>query len=396
MRRKNRLLIETAIGLSITLGLVGAILFALVPPTTTGAHAHQLSTRAQKAALPLRPGETVIATGMKAPYTPKSRNTALDDYRCFIVDPGITQDTFLTGVKFAPGNLKNVHHIILFPLDSAMVAGARAKDATEKGPGWQCFGGPGVATTAQGTAASLIGSPWLAAWAPGGDEHVIPDGLGVPMAAGAQMVMQVHYNLRAGKAPDVSKLDLRTMPATANLKPLSTRLLVSSVEIPCQPGEVGPLCDRTAAVNDVAKRFGQESRLFAEGLQLICGTQAANGGPGTASTCDWPVMQSGVIYAAAPHMHQLGSAMKITLNPGTAREQTVLDVPLYDFDRQSAQWLANPVKIAPGDRFRITCSWRPELRKMLPIFKGTEPRYVVWGEGTTDEMCLGVLSVGRN
>jgi hypothetical protein len=54
------------------------------------------------------------------------------------------------------------------------------------------------------------------------------------------------------------------------------------------------------------------------------------------------------------------------------------------------------VKIAPGDRFRITCSWRPELRKMLPIFKGTEPRYVVWGEGTTDEMCLGVLSVGRN
>ena len=28
-------------------------------------------------------------------------------------------------------------------------------------------------------------------------------------------------------------------------------------------------------------------------------------------------------------------------------------------------------------------------------FKGQEERYVVWGEGTTDEMCLGILLVTR-
>ena len=33
------------------------------------------------------------------------------------------------------------------------------------------------------------------------------------------------------------------------------------------------------------------------------------------------------------------------------------------------------------------------LRDQLPAFHGQPDRYVVWGEGTTDEMCLGILAV---
>ena len=33
------------------------------------------------------------------------------------------------------------------------------------------------------------------------------------------------------------------------------------------------------------------------------------------------------------------------------------------------------------------------LRDQLPAFKGIPDKYVVWGEGTTDEMCLGILTV---
>ena len=42
----------------------------------------------------------------------------------------------------------------------------------------------------------------------------------------------------------------------------------------------------------------------------------------------------------------------------------------------------------PGDTVRVTCRHDASLRD-------GEPRYVVWGEGTTDEMCLGVLQVTR-
>ena len=44
---------------------------------------------------------------------------------------------------------------------------------------------------------------------------------------------------------------------------------------------------------------------------------------------------------------------------------------------------------------RVTCRHDQSLRDLLPAFKGSPEKYVVWGEGTTDEMCLGLLLVTR-
>jgi hypothetical protein len=41
----------------------------------------------------------------------------------------------------------------------------------------------------------------------------------------------------------------------------------------------------------------------------------------------------------------------------------------------------------------VTCHHDQALRDKLPAFEGQEERYVVWAEGTTDEMCLGMLQV---
>ena len=48
-----------------------------------------------------------------------------------------------------------------------------------------------------------------------------------------------------------------------------------------------------------------------------------------------------------------------------------------------------------GDTVRVTCRHDQSLRDLLPAFEGQQERYVVWGEGTTDEMCLGLLMVTR-
>jgi len=44
---------------------------------------------------------------------------------------------------------------------------------------------------------------------------------------------------------------------------------------------------------------------------------------------------------------------------------------------------------------RVTCTH--DVRKRVKGEDGIPktPRYVLWGEGTTDEMCLGVLQVTR-
>jgi hypothetical protein len=44
---------------------------------------------------------------------------------------------------------------------------------------------------------------------------------------------------------------------------------------------------------------------------------------------------------------------------------------------------------------RVTCEHDQSLRDVLPAFEAQEERWVVWGEGTTDEMCLGMLMVTR-
>ena len=45
-----------------------------------------------------------------------------------------------------------------------------------------------------------------------------------------------------------------------------------------------------------------------------------------------------------------------------------------------------------GDTVRVECTFDPTLRQKIPQLKVLEPRYVTWGEGSSDEMCLGVLS----
>jgi hypothetical protein len=42
-----------------------------------------------------------------------------------------------------------------------------------------------------------------------------------------------------------------------------------------------------------------------------------------------------------------------------------------------------------------SCTHDQGLRDKLPSFEGLPERYVVWGEGTTDEMCLGIVMVTR-
>ena len=91
-------------------------------------------------------------------------------------------------------------------------------------------------------------------------------------------------------------------------------------------------------------------------------------------------------------MHLLGRTLKLTLNPGTPSEKILLDVKNYNFDDQSATVLKKPVAVKAGDTIRVQCTFDPTLRQLLPELKGLPPRYVTWGEGSSDEMCLGVIA----
>ena len=49
----------------------------------------------------------------------------------------------------------------------------------------------------------------------------------------------------------------------------------------------------------------------------------------------------------------------------------------------------------PGDTLRVTWTHDAALRSMLPELKPLQPRYVMWGDGTSDEMCLAIMATAR-
>ena len=351
------------------------------------------STAAAPESAPLRKGEKFVDLAMPEPYTPKAPTTGTDDYRCFLLDPKLADPAFVTGVNVIPGQPDLVHHVIMFRVGPEAVAEAEATDADTKGQGWTCFGGAALGSD---YSRGLDRAPWLGAWAPGSGESILDPDIGVPLEAGSRIIMQVHYNLRAGDDPDTSKAQIRLAPGTADLDPLETMLLPGPVELPCRPGKSGRLCDRDAAVGDVSERFGGQSGFMVMGLQLMCGGDPNKPKAGAVQTCDHRVGESGTIRAAAGHMHLLGRSISITLNPGTQKERTVIDIPVWDFDDQRATPLDRPVKVKAGDVLRVTCRHDQALRDAVPDLAGTPERYVVWGDGTTDEMCLGIAMVTGN
>ena len=344
------------------------------------------SSSAPVADTPLRPGERRVTVAMPKAYTPSApTGQGTDDYRCFLLDPKVTADSFITGFNVRPGNPDVVHHVILFRVPPGLVGEAERKDAQTPGQGWTCFGTSGLSS--QG---SLDDAPWLGAWAPGGSERIYGKGLGETLPAGSRIIMQVHYNLLAGAAPDTSAAELRlsTDPSTTALE---TQLIPAPVELPCRPGKGGDLCDRAASLADVKARFGDGPGSIADGLHLLCGGAP----PGPVQSCTREVTGPETIRGVAGHMHLLGRKIRIEVDPGTPRARTILDIPVWDFDNQGSR-PTKPIHLDRGDTVKVTCTHTQDLRDRLPAFATQrEDRYVVWGEGTTDEMCLGILLVTR-
>ncbi|QCW51071.1 hypothetical protein FE634_12845 [Nocardioides dongxiaopingii] len=166
-------------------------------------------------------------------------------------------------------------------------------------------------------------------------------------------------------------------------------LLPAPVELPCRPDHAGgPLCDRTAATLDLMSRFGDEGGRTAGALHLLCGVPE----PGPVQSCTRTLNRPMTIHGSGGHLHLLGREITIETNPGTPRARTVLDIPVWDFDDQGARPV-RPVSLQAGETVKVTCRHDQALRDVLPAFEGQPDRYVLWGEGTTDEMCLGMLQV---
>lgn len=271
---------------------------------------------------------TVLDAGVD--YLPNEELS--DDYRCFIVDPGFSDDMFITAYEVQPGDEQTVHHVILFSLDSEDAEDqAVALDAAETGPGYTCFGGSGTSN-----------STFVGGWAPGTVVTTYPDGTGIPMKAGRKAVMQVHYNTVGGVKPDRTTIALQ-------------------------------------AADDVAYP-AQITQIAASDLLLPPGEKLVEASSTMTNPAPVPVRIHGVF----PHMHQLGRTLRVELERDGG-DVCLVDVPAWDFNWQQLYLYEDAVIAQPGDKVTITCGY--------DTVGMTET--VTWGEGTQDEMCLNFFYVSQ-
>jgi hypothetical protein len=225
-----------------------------------------------------------------------------------------------------------------------------------------------------------------------GGEQSFATGTGQQLTKGSQFILQMHYNLLDGNGSDNTSVKVRVAPAGTKLQALHTFLLPAPVELPCATNESGPLCDRAAAVFDVMRRFGPDEGKIIAGLQLLCGGNILDPTPGPTQSCTRPVSQTLRLRAVAGHLHMLGTAIQIDLIHADGTSRRLLDIPSWNFDDQRATELAAPTTVTSTDKLKVTCTHDATLRQKVPSLSKLQPRYVVWGEGSSDEMCLGVVS----
>ena len=98
------------------------------------------------------------------------------EYQYLVVDPGFTEDKWITGAQVIPGSRAVVHHVIVF---------VRPTDGK-----------------------SFRGVSWVTAYVPGQRTGMLPPGHGRFVPAGSTLVFQMHYTPNGAEQADLSKVGL--------------------------------------------------------------------------------------------------------------------------------------------------------------------------------------------
>jgi mono/diheme cytochrome c family protein len=302
-------------------------------------------------------GPTAFGFDLGLDYVPDT--TLSDDYRCFLAEVGTTTPQVATGFQVTPGNRATVHHVIVGLFAATDRATLQALDAeTPDRAGWPCVGG----LVPEGSAAKQSGS--LGSWVPGVSAVAYPAGTGTVLQAGQLAVLQVHYNLLGGDAPDRTKVAIAVAPA--QVAPTLVRL-----------GGLGLIRHKLDIPADAASAINEQAATVTQ-WRALRGAQPFPSG-------------HAFVLGAGGHMHLVGKRITIT-RTNAGGTTTLLDIPAWNFHWQGEYQFVTPIEIANTDTVAIRCEYDNSTQNRLA--RGLTPGVAVsWGEGTQDEMCLASLQI---
>ncbi len=280
------------------------------------------------------------------------------------------EDKFAETLEIRPGNRAVVHHAGVFVVDipeGATIVNGRlvmpdGKASTDRGAG--------AAGRADDTA--LPGANKLLSWVPGRgvDSHRADIGKRIP--AGKYINWQIHYNPIGKPATDRTRLGI-----WFNKAQVTHELLIR---------QAGDALATTKGGLSLYRAEGKEVEYTADEGSTRRRSKTPNI-PAYAE--DWsltgitPVTEDITLYAMSPHMHLRGKSLKWVVVYPDGREQTILDVPKFDFNWQIEYELEEPFKIPAGSKILGIGKYDNSPKNKWNPAPNLE---VYWSEQSWDEM----------
>lgn len=254
-----------------------------------------------------------------------------NEYFCTVVDNPLDEDAWITGLDVAIGNASVAHHMLLV-VDEGGDAGDAYGD-TDGSDGFDCRN-------------PIMENDWrvLHAWAPGMDATLLPEGTGLPIEAGAQIVIQMHY------------FALGDTGGTLDQSGYKLKLTTDRPDVEINMDAIGPAGFRISAGE--AEHTETDSYLN-EYLDVTA-------------------------FGVFPHMHLLGTSYKNWITESDGSETCMVEGD-YSFDHQAFYIFDEPVLLGVGDTWNGSCTWDNSTSN--PNQYNDPPEDVRYGEGTNQEMC---------
>ena len=237
------------------------------------------------------------------------------------VPTNLAADVWVQAAEARPGDASVVHHIIVY----VVPPGGDRRRTIAAGRGHLC------------------------GYAPGDMPSVLPPGTAKKLAAGSDLVFQLHYTPNGKPTADRSKVGLIVAKQPPSREALTIGIANPRFVIP--PG---------ASAHPV-----HSQRLFPQDVRLL---------------------------SFMPHMHLRGRSFRYALTSpdGRVPVEVLLDVPAFDFGWQSYYVLAEPRILPRGSLLGCDATFDNSAENPA----NPDPKVAVrWGEQTSEEMMIGYVDI---
>ena len=204
---------------------------------------------------------------------------------------------------------------------------------------------PGAALNANGGGVQ----GFLASYVPGLRAAPYPEGMAKRIPAGSRLIFQIHYTPNGSKTQDLSKVGFLFAD------PAKVKFEVRTTSAANRRGVVIPPGDGNFKV--------EASRALTADAQLL---------------------------AFMPHMHVRGKAFEYEAILPDGTKETLLDVPHYDFNWQTAYRFTEPKKFPAGTKIHAVAAYDNSEKNL----SNPDPTKTVrWGDQTWNEMMIGYFDI---